>query len=97
MPILIAAGVSADIDPLLWMLPAALSASCAFMLPVATKTNAIVFATGQIDDQADGSNGIDFELYWCCYHLNLDAVDFAFVDQIIQYITNRDILQSDLR
>jgi solute carrier family 13 (sodium-dependent dicarboxylate transporter), member 2/3/5 len=30
------------------MLPAALSASCAFMLPVATAPNAVVFATGEV-------------------------------------------------
>ena len=30
------------------MLPAAISASCAFMLPVATAPNAIVFGTGRI-------------------------------------------------
>ena len=36
MPILAAAAIASDIDPLLLMIPAALSASCAFMLPVAT-------------------------------------------------------------
>ena len=30
------------------MVPAAMSASCAFMLPVATAPNAIVFGTGQV-------------------------------------------------
>jgi sodium-dependent dicarboxylate transporter 2/3/5 len=30
------------------MLPAALSASCAFMLPVATPPNAVVYGTGRI-------------------------------------------------
>ncbi len=48
MPILAAAAVSNDIEPGLLMLPAALSASCAFMLPVATAPNAIVFGTGKI-------------------------------------------------
>ena len=58
MPILIAAGVSAGIDPLLWMLPAALSASCAFMLPVATAPNAIVFATGQLTTKQMAQTGL---------------------------------------
>jgi sodium-dependent dicarboxylate transporter 2/3/5 len=43
MPILAAAGVAAGIDPALVMMPAAISASCAFMLPVATAPNAIVY------------------------------------------------------
>jgi len=48
MPILAAAALGAGIEPALLMLPAALSASCAFMLPVATAPNAIVFGTGRI-------------------------------------------------
>lgn len=36
MPILAAAAAAADVDPLLFMLPAALAASLGFMLPVAT-------------------------------------------------------------
>jgi sodium-dependent dicarboxylate transporter 2/3/5 len=47
MPILAAAGLAAGIDPALLMVPAAISASCAFMLPVATAPNAIVFGTGR--------------------------------------------------
>lgn len=43
MPILAASGASMGIDPAVLMIPAALSASCAFMLPVATPPNAIVF------------------------------------------------------
>jgi sodium-dependent dicarboxylate transporter 2/3/5 len=36
------------VNPLLLMIPAAMSASCAFMLPVATPPNAIVFGGGHI-------------------------------------------------
>ena len=48
MPILGATAIASDIDPMLLMLPAAISASCAFMLPVATMPNAVVFGTGEI-------------------------------------------------
>jgi len=47
MPILAAAALAAGLDPLLLMVPAAMSASCAFMLPVATAPNTIVFSTGR--------------------------------------------------
>lgn len=51
MPILAAAAVGAGIDPKLLMIPAALSASCAFMLPVATAPNAIVFSADRMKVQ----------------------------------------------
>jgi len=46
MPLLAAAAIAANIDPILLMLPAALSASCAFMLPTATTPNGVVFSSG---------------------------------------------------
>ncbi len=48
MPVLAAAGVGAAIDPRLLMVPAAMSASCAFMLPVATGPNAVIFSSGLV-------------------------------------------------
>ena len=48
MPILAAAAIGADMDPRLLMVPAAMSASCAFMLPVATGPNAVIFSSGQV-------------------------------------------------
>ena len=48
MPILVSAAMASQMDPKLWMVPAALSASCAFMLPVATAPNAIVFGSGAV-------------------------------------------------
>ncbi|RLA00846.1 MAG: SLC13/DASS family transporter, partial [Gammaproteobacteria bacterium] len=48
MPILAATAISANMDPLILMVPAALSASCAFMLPVATAPNAVIFGSEKI-------------------------------------------------
>lgn len=49
LPVLGALAVAIEVNPLLLMVPATLSASCAFMLPVATPPNAIAFGTGEIE------------------------------------------------
>lgn len=49
MPILYLVGINYGVDPALFMLPAAMAASCAFMLPVATAPNAIAYGTGEIE------------------------------------------------
>jgi sodium-dependent dicarboxylate transporter 2/3/5 len=49
MPILAVVGISVGVDPAVFMVPAAMAASCAFMLPVATAPNAIVYGAGDID------------------------------------------------
>ena len=48
LPILAGLAIATDTHPLLFMLPATMSASMAFMLPVATPPNAIVFGTNRI-------------------------------------------------
>ncbi len=48
LPVLYAVALGLGLDPLLLVVPAAIAASCAFMLPVATPPNAIVFGSGQI-------------------------------------------------
>ena len=48
LPILASIASAAKIHPLVLMIPAAVAASCAFMMPVATPPNAIVFASGRI-------------------------------------------------
>ena len=48
MPVLAATALAAGVKPELIMVPAAMSASCAFMLPVATAPNSVVFGSGLI-------------------------------------------------
>ncbi|MFQ5810345.1 MAG: SLC13 family permease [Armatimonadota bacterium] len=62
MPILGATAVSMGIHPFLLMMPAAMSASCAFMLPVATPPNAIVFGTGYLNIPEMCRTGIGLNL-----------------------------------
>ncbi|MCP4591059.1 MAG: SLC13/DASS family transporter [bacterium] len=49
LPILAGVSVAVGVNPLMLMLPATISASCAFMLPVATPPNAIIFGSGCVD------------------------------------------------
>jgi sodium-dependent dicarboxylate transporter 2/3/5 len=49
LPILAGTATAMGVHPLLLMLPATLSASCAFMLPIATPPNAIVFSSGEVE------------------------------------------------
>jgi len=48
LPLLASIAVGIKVHPLILMIPAALSASCAFMMPVATPPNAIVFGSRRI-------------------------------------------------
>ena len=48
VPIVYAVGIKLGINPLILTVPLTISASCAFMLPVATPPNSIVFASNLI-------------------------------------------------
>ena len=58
MPILAAAALAGEIDARLIMVPATISASFAFMLPVATGPNAIVFGSGQFSVRTMAREGL---------------------------------------
>ncbi|CAH1388264.1 SLC13 family permease [Candidatus Nitrotoga sp. M5] len=62
MPILAATAIAADIEPAVLMVPAAISASCAFMLPVATAPNSIIFGTGKVSIQQMAREGLALNL-----------------------------------
>jgi sodium-dependent dicarboxylate transporter 2/3/5 len=62
LPVLAGLSVSLNINPLLLMLPATISASMAFMLPVATPPNAIVFGSNRITVLQMAKNGLILNL-----------------------------------
>lgn len=75
MPILAAAGVAAGIDPALMMMPAAISASCAFMLPVATAPNAIVYGMDKFSIKTMAREGLMLNIF------------LAFIITAVSYLT----------
>jgi len=75
MPILAAAGVAAGIDPALMMMPAAISASCAFMLPVATAPNAIVYGMDKFSIKTMAREGLMLNIF------------LAFIITAVSYVT----------
>lgn len=62
LPILAVLAASSGIDPMLLFAPTALAASCAFMLPVATAPNAVVYSTGQVTIAQMASAGFKLNL-----------------------------------
>ncbi len=68
MPVLAALAEARGLPPLSLMMPAAISASMAFMLPVATPPNAVVFSSGRIRVS---------EMALCGFFLNLLGVVFT--------------------
>jgi sodium-dependent dicarboxylate transporter 2/3/5 len=77
IPILGGIAPAMGVEPLLLVVPAAVAASCAFMLPVATPPNAIVFGSGMIRVPAMARAGIGlnvigiFLITGLCYALTL--------------------------
>jgi sodium-dependent dicarboxylate transporter 2/3/5 len=62
MPVLAAAAVGSGLAPELLMLPAVMSASCAFMLPVATAPNSVMYGSGLVPIQRMAREGLMLNL-----------------------------------
>lgn len=63
MPILSAVAIGLGQNPLLLIVPAAIAASCAFMLPVATPPNAIVFGSGYVTIPQMVKSGLGLNIF----------------------------------
>lgn len=74
MPVVGALALTGDIDLMTLALPAALAGSYAFMLPVGTPPNAIVYGTGQVTMQ---------EMIGAGFRLNLAAIALITVSSVV--------------
>ena len=85
VPVLAAIAPSLNIHPYVLVIPAAMAASCAFMLPIATPPNAIVYGSGHIAMQEMRKSG--FWLNLLCL-LVITTLAYSFSTHMI------DILKS---
>jgi sodium-dependent dicarboxylate transporter 2/3/5 len=95
LPILAGLAVKTEINPLLFMIPATLSGSMAFMLPVATPPNAIVFGSNRLKIIEMARTGFALNIigiiiitiatyFWGSYIFGIDASimpDWAIIKQ----------------
>jgi sodium-dependent dicarboxylate transporter 2/3/5 len=70
LPVVASVGMNLGIDPLLLILPLTIAASCAFMLPVATPPNSIVYASNLIPIQKMVKAGI---------FINITSIGYVFL------------------
>jgi len=91
LPVMAAAATTVfQINPLVLMIPATISASCAFMLPVATPPNAIVFGSGRVPMQRMVRSGLILNfagavLVTACFYLVVKpalGIDLAMPDWV---------------
>jgi len=79
IPVMGALAISMDLHPFALMVPAALGASMAFMLPVATPPNAIVFASRQISIGQMARTGLVLNL---AGGLIISMLSYLLLDQL---------------
>jgi sodium-dependent dicarboxylate transporter 2/3/5 len=79
LPLVASLAVGIGADPMLLAVPTALAASCAFMMPVATPPNAIVYGTGAITIPQMAKAGMWLNLFFVAL---LPLVVYWFAGQI---------------
>ena len=84
LPVIVAVAIGFGENPLLLAIPAAFAASCAFMLPVATPPNAIVFGSNLLNIPQMAKSGL-----W----LNIIAI---FVLSAVSYFLGLTVFDIEL-
>ena len=79
LPVVASLAVGIGVDPMLLAIPTALAASCAFMMPVATPPNAIVYGTGALTIQQMAKAGMWLNLFFVAL---LPLVVYLFAGRI---------------
>mgnify|MGYP001806844619 FL=1 len=79
MPVIASVGYNLDINPLLLTLPLTIVASCAFMLPVATPPNSIIFASNLVPVQQMVRAGIFINIICFFYILFLSHFYYPLI------------------
>ena len=79
MPVIASVGFNLDINPLLLTLPLTIVASCAFMLPVATPPNSIIYASNLVPVQQMVRAGIFINIISFAYILLLSVFYYPLV------------------
>lgn len=82
LPVLAALSEALGIHPFLLMVPATMAASCAFMLPVATAPNAIVFGSGKL--RVKDMAGAGFMLNLISSFL-ISLISYFFLQAVFQF------------
>ena len=85
-PILIMFSIGIEESPLFFVIPATIAASCAFMLPVATPPNAVVYGSGKIEIKDMIKAGLILNLISLIVisFIGVFLVDFVFETKNIQ-------------
>ena len=79
LPILASMAISVGVHPYLLLVSATVAASCAFMLPVATPPNAVVFGAGLLKIRGMSKTGLWLNLLSICF---LTFFIYFFLDLI---------------
>ena len=63
VPVLAAIAIATGIEPIILAAPTAMAASCAFMLPVATAPNAVIYSTGHVSIPQMAKGGLVLNIF----------------------------------